>query len=325
MVYKTIFNIIVNHGYFLDEGEDKFSNMNQKEKEGALKNYDINDYLRIAPTEATKTIMNNHRLLFRPHAFGFRILAETIEKKVALDTKYSPLILLADDLNFTFRIVATDPFFDSYSQIVSRDDMRLYLFTNKKPSTEADGFANIFTSDGTIDTSFLLKENSTRKLVYEVAKEDESLKTISNLFSIANIPVANIDKVEEVKQIRRYVRSKKRNGLLGFIRLRVKGDANHNLFEFDNSDPTHIKQYVLGTAPEFTLRFKNRKTFWRYINTSKNFMLTTKATKPLTKNGFVKIEASDFDPEPTVPLNYPNPRPDSIKKENNKYYSEIFI
>ena len=325
MVYKTVFNIDFNHSYFLDEGEAKFSTMTDEEKEDALHEYNVNDYLKIVPTKATENMMINHHLLFKPHAFGFRVMVESLEKIVGANKKYTPIITVGDDQYLTFGIIASDPFFESYSQIVSLDDIRLYLFGNEKPSTEDSGFANIFTSDGTIDTAFLLKESSTRRLVHDIASEDEALKTFPDEFSIANIPSSNIDNDKESESIHRYIRSKKRNGLLGFIRLKVKGDSNKNLFEFDTTDPADVKQYILDSTPEFTLSFKNRKTFWRYINTSKNFTLTTLATKPLTKNGFVKIEPADFSPEPTEVINYPNPRPNSIRKENNKYYSEIFI
>ncbi|WP_299551308.1 hypothetical protein [Seonamhaeicola sp.] len=330
MIFKSIFNIRLYHGYFLNDGESNFSGMSDLNKNRILKNYKVSEFLEVRPTDATKKALKNHRILFKPHTSGFRLLVSVIEHT---DTKSSPLIPFEDDLNFTFGIYANDPYFDNYSQVVNRIDRRLYLFSNRIPATEDAGFANIFTDDGTVDTSFLLKETSTRNLMAAIAFENEALTENTDTFSITNsfrdieakVNLTDAEKKPLKNEIlNEALLAEKRNGLLGFIRLFVKGDANKNLLKFETV-ATQVEQYVLETTPLFTLSFKNRKTFWRYIKPSDNIILTTDATKPLTKNGFVKIEPSDFNPAPTEDHHYPNPRPDIIRKEGNKYYSEIFI
>jgi len=324
MFYKAIFNINLYHAFFLDDGENKFANMIAAEKEKQLETYQIANQLKIVPTQATNHAIINHRMLLKVHDKGFRIVVSTLLKNVSGTAKYSPIIPLSNNLTLTFAIYAVDPYFDNYTQVVSRNESALYLFANKAPATNP-GFVNIFTEDGTVDTSFLLSAGSTRNLVYTIAEEDEFLEDKIQQFSVTRIPKTDIEGTEEKKILNNYIQSNKQKGLLGYVRLTIKGDSNHNLLEIDESDANTIKQYVIEPTPEFTLNFKNRKTFWRYVKESDNLILTTGSTKPLTKNGFIEIKKSDFSPQPSEDYKYPNPTVDIVKKEAGKYYSEIFI
>lgn len=334
MFYKTLFNINIHHAYFLDDGEAKFSSMSPPEKIEQLQRYRTSDYLKIIPTATTASVMRNYRMLLKPHKQGFRVLTTALEKEILTETKYSPIIDLDNDLTLTFAIHAKDIFFNNYTQITARDNNRLYLFSNIKPSTEAVGFGNIFTEDGKIDSSFLLTAESSRNLITTISGEDEFFNNETTLFSMIhkieaineNTQLSPSEKENAIKEmLHQYIQCNKKNGLIGYVRLTAKGDSTHHLLEFDESDINDIKQYVLEPTPEFTLSFKNRRTHWRFIKLSDDITLTTENKKPLTKNGFVEIEASDFNPEPTEDFNYPNPTADSIKKENNNYYSEVFI
>ena len=53
--------------------------------------------------------------------------------------------------------------------------------------------------------------------------------------------------------------------------------------------------------------------------------MVTNQEHPLTKNGKVEIEKTDVTPQPQGTLFFPNPTIDSITKEEQDYYSEIFI
>ena len=325
MIYRSVFNMNIRHAYFLDEGEEVFSDMPDDEKYELLRKYRLSDYLKIVPTAATKHIIKGHRLLFKAHSQGFRVVSKVIGEPVAEPLKFSPLIFLQDDLNLTFGLYINDAYFENYTQIADKGDPTLYLFSNVRPTTEDVGFANIFTADGSIDPDFLLREESTRHLVHNIALEDKFFGSGLDRFSIANIAATDIDSPESIDLINQHIKSKKYDGLVGYVRLTIKGDDNNHLLEFDDSDSNNIKQYILPQPPEFNLSFKNRKTFWRYIGFNEDSVLTTDTTKPLVKNGFVQIESSDFDPAPTEDKHYPNPTILSIKKEDSNYYSEIFI
>ena len=320
MFYKPLVNIAIHHAYFLDEGEDRFKNMDAEEQELQLRNYVLKDYLRVVPSLSTQQQLKDHRLLYQQQQYGIQLLAGVLDKEVLGVTKYYPQIPLDDDLEFTFELWATDPHFDNYTQLTSKDNNRLYLFTNIEPSTEDPGYANVFTENGTVDASFLVKSKTARRLVYDMLVDHESLSGKPSQQLVSAIDPDDLDEAEIKEQLHSHIQKLKRKGFLGFIQLRIKGDSAQHLLAFDGAD-----QYIKDITPSATISFRNRKTFWRYIETKDGVSMTTTSKKPLTKNGFVEIEDADLTPFPMETYAYPNPGVALIKKENNKYYSEIFI
>lgn len=338
MQYKTLFNINIHHGYFLDNGQEKFltSNnnnaMSDEEKEEALKKYDFSKYLIVSPTAATTEILKNHRMLYKKDKQGFRVLMSTIEE---VQDKFAPIIKLGDELTLTFELKAVDPYFYNYTQSTGLDNDRMYLFTNKKPAGESNSFETLFENgDGKIDSNFLLKEVSTRTLIRAIAEEDE---LITDQFSIVNEinsietddTLTNSEKTSAVNSLLdTIIKKRKKKGVVGYVRLTIKGDDNtQDLLSFEG-----LKQYAINEHPNFIISFINKRTFWRFISLSDGATLTTKNKKWSSKNGYVEINSSDFlpaglDPPTTNPSDYkfPNPTAEIIKKENNKYYSEVFI
>lgn len=340
MQYKTLFNINIHHGYFLDNGQKKFltSNnnnaMSDDEKKIALQNYDFSKYLEVTPTKSTQVILKNHRMLVKGDNQGFRVLVSTLEEEDEQD-KFIPIIKLDEELTLTFQLKAIDPYFYNYTQSTALTNDRMYLFTNKKPVGESNDFETIFqNNDGKIDSNFLLKEASTRTLVRTIAEEDEE---VTNQFSIVNeINIIETDDTltngEKNSLINKFldtiIKKQKKKGVVGYVRLTIKGDDDtQDLLNFENPN-----QYTLNEYPDFTLSFLNRRTFWRFISLKDGAVLTTKNKKWSSKNGYLEIKSSDFDPAGLDPpetdpndYNFPNPTAEIIKKENNKYYSEVFI
>lgn len=87
-----------------------------------------------------------------------------------------------------------------------------------------------------------------------------------------------------------------------------------------------------NTESQFTLRFKNRATIWRYIfreaqsvdvtddvlvEASDDKILITDEIKPLTKNGLIEINKGENQ--------LPNPSSKMIKPEANNIFSEIYL
>lgn len=346
MFYKALFNMNIHHGYFLDSGDQKFlpideddNKLSDLEKEKALIPYSINEYLKVVPSKTTQALCKNHRMLLRPHKQGFRLLIETEEN----EEKYTPIIPLDDDTVLTFEVRATDPYFHNYTDIVDISKNRIYLFSNSIPEDQIDAFETIFDANGgLIDKRFLAKAPASRDVIRAIATEDDATQpTLSDQFSItstidrieADENLTETQKENQVKKVlNALIQEKKKQGVIGYIRLFIKGDDEHHLLEYDETDPDDIIQYTPETPPEFTLSFINKKTFWRYISTSENVMLTTNSTKWSAKNGFIEIKTEDFDadglePEDTNPENYvfPNPTVTTVKKEEDDYYSEIFI
>lgn len=334
MFYKTIFNINMQHAYFLDQGNKKFSptvgdeTMTLKEKTEALKNYDIISYLKLLPTQTTKAIIKNHRMMTIPHKQGFKLVTNALEKTILGNKKYKPQVPLEDDTVLTFAIYTTDPNFNNYTEIAATLEHKLYLLSNTVTSLET-AITNIFDGGGTLDTNYLMSENDTRTIIQTIIDEEEKVSNTITQFSLSNSittiknddTLTTIEKDAEIETVlNQYIIKEKRNGLVGYFRLKVKGDNDKNLFQFIGNE-----QYVTDTMIEFTSRFKNRNTFWRYFSHIDDVTLTTEEKKPLTKNGFIEIDKTHFNPEPVKDYQYPNPTPTVLKKESSNYYSEIFI
>lgn len=346
MFYKALFNINIHHGYFLDSGDNKFlpiedddNELPDMEKEKALIPYNVHEYLKLVPTQKTQRVCKNHRMLVRPHKQGFRVLVETQED----GEQFTPTISFRDDTVFTFEVHAKDAYFHNYTDLAAISENKCYLFSNSIPEDQTETFETIFENGGgLIDERFLLNAPATRELLKNIAEEDASVNTnVIEQFSITNVielieadeTLTEAQKEDTIETaLNKLIQEKKKKGIIGYIRMYIKGDDDNDLLEFDDTDPDNIIQYTLETTPEFTLSFINKRTFWRYISVSDNAMLTTNSTKWSTKNGFIEIKTEDFDPEGLDPADtnpedyvFPNPTVKAVKKEDDDYYSEIFI
>lgn len=112
-----------------------------------------------------------------------------------------------------------------------------------------------------------------------------------------------------------------RESPLGILQLNVKSDdATYNIF-----DP---QGFML--SPAFELRFRNRRTRWRYVGEKFNDASVTDTPLPLTRFGFIEnVTVTDKDGLPAQDL--PNPAVSMIKTEalvkttEKNFYSEIHI
>lgn len=349
MLYKTLFNINLYHAYFLDEGNRKFHDLkgtglvlSLNDKDRIIAEYDSTKFLNIIPTDATSKKLEDYRLLLKNHTKGIRVFTEAL-RVTAYENgntveRYNPLIKLPENLRLSFYIKSNDRYFDNYSNIINKNKPQLYVLSNKRSST-----SNIFDANNQIKelSEFLASEKDTRKLVYELEKEKQS-----NNFSIANIDDTIINTIEtkivegkdlddEEKKIlealNTQIKRVRNSQIIGVLQLEITGTSyslaediqtrNLDTYEYEE------KQCILKNHPSFDIAIENRKTFWRYNEPSKNLVRTTKEKKPLTQNGTIIIKKEDVSPQPNRNEKYyfPNPTSSSIRKENEDYYSEIFI
>lgn len=70
-------------------------------------------------------------------------------------------------------------------------------------------------------------------------------------------------------------------------------------------------------SPEFLLRFKNRSTVWRYIDSKNKTVVHESDFNPLTYSGIVSVPFDGND--------LPNPGIQVIKPEATQYYSDIYL
>lgn len=356
-MYKTLFNINIYHSYFLDEGERTFFELNggnngvipltDEEKKRLEEQYDISNFLSIQPTKETKKSLKNHRLLLRNHKKGIRIVSETLEV-IAEEgnqevNRYSPIITLSDSLTLTFYLKVDHPYFENFSNIIEKKEQQLYYLSNKSSSA-----INLFETISEIKkwSSFLISDNETRKLLHQFESEKELDTVTPNLVTIANIEALELDVIESkitnaiplneeeqkvIDTINSFVKRIKNSGVIGIVQIQISGDNNTNLTEevLVKNEQTQLfdvpKQCLLKEFPQFAICIENRNTFWRYTKRSENLVMTTSEEKPLTLNGRVEIDKQDVSPQPQDDYYFPNPTPESIKKESQDYYSEVFI
>ncbi|WP_257657866.1 hypothetical protein [Parapedobacter lycopersici] len=74
----------------------------------------------------------------------------------------------------------------------------------------------------------------------------------------------------------------------------------------------------------FTLRFKNRYTFWRYIGVDFGANSVSDTTLLLTRQGFIPVKVKDKNGVLTT-TELPNPAVQMIKPETNQVFSEIYV
>jgi hypothetical protein len=106
----------------------------------------------------------------------------------------------------------------------------------------------------------------------------------------------------------------------GLIEIKVKSDQ-------PDYDLTELEQLL---SPVFELRFRNRRTFWRYFGKIFNTPFEVQDPLPLTRYGFIEV-AKPPDPEEDKTILLPNPSDSLImaealtKTDEKKYYSDIQI
>jgi hypothetical protein len=353
MIYKALFNIDLLHAYFLDKGEKKYhaNNANDElsddEKEESLRTYNLFDFVEIIPNKRTRVVAKNHRILIRNHSKGIRVLTSTIkvnsEEGNDVVERYNPVVSLSDDEVFTFFIKTKDSFFLNYSNVIEKTKNQLYYLSNISSSA-----TNVFDANSSIEKweDFLISERESRKLVYELEKEQEfdtntpKLVTISSIEEsviediedkVANATTLTADETEVFDYLNASVQRLKNSGVIGVLKIKVSGDNNTNLIELVDTEDIQTgnfdleKQCLLKDTIDFQIYIENKKTFWRYRQKSENQIMVTKQEHPLTKNGKVEIEKTDVTPQPSGNPFFPNPTVDSITKEEQDYYSEIFI
>ncbi|CAL2082270.1 conserved hypothetical protein [Tenacibaculum sp. 190524A05c] len=353
MIYKPLFNIDLLHAYFLDQGDKKYhadnanDELSDDEKEDALRSYNLFDFIEVIPNKRTRSIAKNHRILIRNHSKGIRVLTSTLsvnsEEGNDVVTRYNPLVELSNDVVFTFFIKAKDRFFLNYTDITEKKNNQLYYLSNINSSV-----TNIFDADGAIEKweDFLITERESRKLVYNLEKDQEFDTNTPKLVTISSIEESLIEDIEDkvtnnttlteseteiFDYLNTSVQQLKNSGVIGVIQVKVAGDNATNLTEQVDTEDIQTgnfdleKQCLLKNFIDFQIYIENKKTFWRYRQKSENQIMVTNQEHPLTKNGKVEIEKTDVTPQPQGTLFFPNPTIDSITKEEQDYYSEIFI
>lgn len=278
-LYRPLCDIVLYHGYFLNDGDDTFNSMNDEEKEIFLKNYDFSSFLEVIPSPKTQEKIKNFKLIlsYRPDRIKVVIRVEESNNN-------KPFIPLSLNTSLTFLVKIKDFLFENYSDITI-DSTRLYLFTNKRPSTENISFPLIPKVNDTVlvDDTFRTTEDTTESLTESLSLQEKSR-------------------------------------LIGVIQLTMQAD-DPSLHILDNSSELTgtLPEFKIHFNNRRTF-WKYLKANGFEVETNADKPLTKLGFIEIDPS-----TDFDSPPPDAANYQYPNPTPSIIKKEPSKTYSEIFI
>ncbi len=148
--YKTLFKVTIYHDYFLNNGEEDFMDLDEKQRQDHLKNYDWRHFLQVKPTGITKELMTGHKLFLKEYPTGFSIAV-----KVESDDEKQPFISLDTFLELTFTLKFIDPQFMNYTDF-SWPDHALFYIANKQPDVPEPHSIDLVSLD---ESAHLVSEN----------------------------------------------------------------------------------------------------------------------------------------------------------------------
>ena len=151
-LHRSLCEVIILHGYHLDNGLTAYDSMTADAKSKALKKYNVADLFDIVPTIATMKQLRNHRILPIVSNDGLHLMITT--KK----TDSIPLTGLADSEIFVFLMKAKIPAEFTYSTQLADNRSRMLFFSNYQPSEIATSLPPIplFSQSKFADNSYLL-------------------------------------------------------------------------------------------------------------------------------------------------------------------------
>lgn len=271
--YKRLFEVRVLHHYWLDEGAVVFDLIPQTKKNQRLQTYDMRAFLAVRPTVATEKLMASFGCLFRETALGFIVAA------------HDAAVLPADTV-FDFMVTVKDSRFYDYTALTLRPQ-EIYELHNESDKTTYRYKENVPLLSNLTGT--------TRAGALFLSKEPPSLATddqVESLFLFGGMlvqltgdgPNAAMQKLDDhADKLPAYVNqgdvpvTAPPPGLSGaptrgirltdgmaddvFALLSLRA-ANENNASFSFVDAGHPKT----TPPVYQVRFKNRATFWRYLD-----------------------------------------------------------
>jgi len=278
--YRTLCVIQLRHHYFLNRGEELFSEMEAEEQEKQLREFDWRESLRIIPIGQTERLLKNHQLLLRNSADSLRIMVRMREAE-----SQEPFIPISQDTVLLFGITYQNPYFEHYTDMEFLGEKKVFLANNPPNISGFDAFQPMPVQEGVFFTP---------------------------QFTIEGL---------QFNELLTYYNVVDGTPLKGILALYMSGQSGE--YNILNGNGT-VKQ----NPTTFYLMFDNRKTIWKYIQPSLSFTAETVIPKPLTKSGFVTLNpVADFSGTTEFPpaFQFPNPSIHSLKRDEDKIISEIYL
>lgn len=310
--YVKLFEIRLFHHYWLDDGSTIFDAFSGERKERRLALYDIRDFLTIAPTSCTAKAIKGLRYINKETTLGCIMLVPENSR-------------IPDDTVFEFAVTIRDNAFFDYTALTLKNQ-KIHEFFYKPEEKKYRYKENVpllanktgMLQGGMLFLSKEISDSAAGASVEALYKSDSALMQLTSdqpgagtqqlNADAANMPVyCHQDDVPAIVPPAGLSDTPERGILLTddipdnvflLLRLETMREEGGDLSIVD------IKGKPKATSPVFQVRFKNRSTYWQYLNKATGAVGFTEADPlPLTyydnagtgqkpSEGPVKIEKS---------------------------------
>lgn len=285
VIYKTLFEITILHGYFLNSGNNEYDSLTSNQKKKLLNNYTFEKFISISPTTETEQILKNNKLLFQTKGEMMKIGVKT-----SIDDENLTFTNIPLDLTLNFIIRIKDFKFENYTDI-NLSKTQMYYFSNVTLPNEPVTFKNIslINENIFIDDDYKLTEANT-KIVLETLNENEKRGVFGILSLKMQGDISNLNILDDDQKI-----------ITPTPNFKIHFNNRKTIWKYINTNTT----FKVETLIEKPLV---QNGFVEILTADLDLSLFTPQEIIIATN-----------------TKYPNPSANSIKKINTKTYSEIFI
>jgi hypothetical protein len=286
--FRRVFEVRLLHHYWLDDGATVFDQIpDQARRDTRLLTYDARPLLAVAPTPATEGILAGHQCLFRETNVGFTVLAPGA-LNIAPDTVLEFVVSVRDPAFFQYTALTLPP--QRVYAIYYLQEKRTYRYKENVPllsnTSGAKRGTTLFLSQeppapaaGDLVESIVLSGSALEQLT-----SDNPGATTQVIAASAGDPPVYVTQgdVEDITPPA---------GLTGAPAkgVRLQDGVADDVFVYISltaASPDTDFSFVDGggaltaQAPVYEVRFKNRSTFWRYVDKTTGAVNSTEP-KPL--------------------------------------------
>lgn len=285
VIYKTLFEITILHGYFLNSGNNEYDSLTSNQKKKLLNNYTFEKFISISPTTETEQILKNNKLLFQTKGEMMKIGVKT-----SIDDENLTFTNIPLDLTLNFIIRIKDFKFENYTDI-NLTKTQMYYFSNVTLVNESVTFKNIslINENIFIDDDYKLTEANT-KIVLDTLNENEKRGVFGILSLKMQGDISGLNILDDDQKI-----------ITPTPNFKIHFNNRKTIWKYINTNAT----FKVETLIEKPLV---QNGFVEILTADLDLSLFTPQEIIIATN-----------------TKYPNPSANSIKKINTKTYSEIFI
>lgn len=277
--YKRLFEVRLLHHYWLDDGSTLFDKLaTPLKKDSRLQTYDSRRLLKVSPTPSTESLLAAKRCIFKPTAPGF-IVAAPVNVQFATDTVLQFVVSIKDARFYTYTALTLRSqkiyeFFNEVDKQVYRYKENVAVLSNLTGATRGSGpTKELYLSQespaqaGSDQVeSLVLSSNTLVQLTSDgpgaSTQQLSALATDWPVFvhqgdvpaivpppGLTGVPARSVRLSDEVA-----------DDAYALLSLTAEhpGDADFSYVDVTGGPKT--------TPPTYQVRFKNRSTFWRYLD-----------------------------------------------------------